>query len=314
MKKYYLIDSENVGDSWISLLLSAAPEDEILVFYTLKSPHMSYRNLILLKQSPREVCFIECCEGANALDFQLCTELGYRIHEAPACEYVIVTNDTGYDAVVKYWKQRSIAVRRLPGKLCSAVKPALPASEELRPAETALPVEADVPEIAPAALLNAEDASPSLPEAPSAPASAAPAVHPAEGQVTDACALEILYCVGKDNLADLHEALTQLYGSKKALSVYNSFKSESSYNTYLAKHEKLSSEEKQSSYCKVVFALADPPAEMPADFPSAVMNCWRQKKNLNSLRATLQNRYGREKCSVYYSMIKAHIKVLDNIK
>ncbi|MCQ2558862.1 MAG: PIN domain-containing protein, partial [Oscillospiraceae bacterium] len=73
LKKYYLIDSENVGDSWISLLLSAAPEDEILVFYTLKSPHMSYKNLILLKQSPREVCFIECCEGANALDFQLCT-------------------------------------------------------------------------------------------------------------------------------------------------------------------------------------------------------------------------------------------------
>ncbi len=100
MNKIYFIDSENVGDSWISLLNTIAKEDEILVFYTAKSPHMNYKNLVLLKQSPREVTFIECCEGNNALDFQLSTELGYRVSDLDDTEFIIVSNDTGFDAVV----------------------------------------------------------------------------------------------------------------------------------------------------------------------------------------------------------------------
>ena len=42
MKKIYLVDSENVGDIWVPLLVSSQPEDVILVFYTQKSPHMNY--------------------------------------------------------------------------------------------------------------------------------------------------------------------------------------------------------------------------------------------------------------------------------
>ena len=40
MSKKYFVDSENVGDSWIDLLDTASEEDEILVFYTEKSPNM----------------------------------------------------------------------------------------------------------------------------------------------------------------------------------------------------------------------------------------------------------------------------------
>lgn len=124
MNKIYFIDSENVGDNWISLLNTVAPDDEILVFYTARSPHMNYKNLILLKQSPKEVTFIECCEGNNALDFQLCTDLGYRVRDLGEAEFIIVSNDTGFDAVVKYWTQRSKCVRRIPGKACATVNPA----------------------------------------------------------------------------------------------------------------------------------------------------------------------------------------------
>ena len=121
MNKIYFIDSENVGDNWISLLNTVAPDDEILVFYTARSPHMNYKNLILLKQSPKEITFIECCEGNNALDFQLCTDLGYRVRDLGEAEFIIVSNDTGFDAVVKYWVQRSKCVRRIPGKACATV-------------------------------------------------------------------------------------------------------------------------------------------------------------------------------------------------
>ena len=114
----YLIDSENVGDFWIPLLELPAEETELVVFYTRNSPHMSYESLIKLKQSDRAVSFIKCYEGTNALDFQLVSELGYRLALDDSDEFVIVTNDTGYDAAVKYWRHKKRAVKRITGKEC----------------------------------------------------------------------------------------------------------------------------------------------------------------------------------------------------
>ena len=45
MGKIYLVDSENVGDIWVPLLVSSQEDDEVLVFYTTKSPHMNYENV-----------------------------------------------------------------------------------------------------------------------------------------------------------------------------------------------------------------------------------------------------------------------------
>ena len=90
--KHYLIDSENVGDFWIPLLELPADRAELIVFYTKNSPHMSYDSLIKLKESDRKVTFIKCYEGTNALDFQLCSELGFLIAVNPGDEFIIVTN------------------------------------------------------------------------------------------------------------------------------------------------------------------------------------------------------------------------------
>ena len=77
MKNIFFVDSENVGDSWIELFDYLKGEDIILVFYTDKSPNMSYANLITLKQSPFFPEFIMCENGTeNSLDFQLVTYLG----------------------------------------------------------------------------------------------------------------------------------------------------------------------------------------------------------------------------------------------
>lgn len=122
MSKKYFVDSENVGDSWIDLLDTASEEDEILVFYTEKSPNMKYNDLIKLKQAPREVTFMECCAGNDALDFQLSTELGYQVHDIGDTEFIIVSNDTGYDAVVTYWRDRRIKIKRILGKTCSHIQ------------------------------------------------------------------------------------------------------------------------------------------------------------------------------------------------
>lgn len=118
MTVQYLIDSENVGDFWIPLLELPDEETELIVFYTKNSPHMSYESLIRLKESDKKVTFVKCYEGTNALDFQLVSELGYRICQNEEGRFVVVTNDTGYDAAVKYWRRKKRSVKRITGKEC----------------------------------------------------------------------------------------------------------------------------------------------------------------------------------------------------
>ena len=116
MKRIYLVDSENVGDIWVPLLVASQPDEEVIVFYTQKSPHMNYENVRLLKETEKEAEFIKCFEGSNALDFQLVTQLGYMLCENQENCYVIVSYDTGFDAAVRYWKQRNMPVQRISGK------------------------------------------------------------------------------------------------------------------------------------------------------------------------------------------------------
>ena len=60
-KKVYLIDSENVGDIWVTHIMEfAEPQDEIVVFYTQKSPYMSYENIRKLMETDSDIIFIKC--------------------------------------------------------------------------------------------------------------------------------------------------------------------------------------------------------------------------------------------------------------
>lgn len=131
MKRSYLIDSENINEIWVELLEALEEKDDILVFYTDKSAHMGYDRIIrLMEQKKGTLKWIKCFGGQNALDFQLVTELGYRISQEPKKEYVIVSNDTGYDVVVRYWEQRDCKVRRIRGTECETMVTRLKAENE----------------------------------------------------------------------------------------------------------------------------------------------------------------------------------------
>ena len=49
--RHFLVDSENVNDNWLMLFDMADENDEIIVFYTKKSPHMSYMSVIRLMEN-----------------------------------------------------------------------------------------------------------------------------------------------------------------------------------------------------------------------------------------------------------------------
>lgn len=126
----YFIDSENINDVWVSLFDNISENDRVIVFYTDKSAHISCENVRKLMEIDRDlITWISCYNlSSNALDFQLVTELGAMAAKNSAKEYVIVSNDTGFDSVVKYWSKQSVNIRRIKGNMCNVKieKPAEP--------------------------------------------------------------------------------------------------------------------------------------------------------------------------------------------
>lgn len=111
-KKIYLVDTENVGSTWKELLPAKANADQILLFFTDNSPYVSYNDLQLILQYPNQFEMIKCNPGKNGLDFQLVSYLGYLLKTASKSNYIIVSNDCGFDAVVKFWQDRGMSVIR----------------------------------------------------------------------------------------------------------------------------------------------------------------------------------------------------------
>lgn len=126
--KNYFIDLENVGNRWLDILGEVRAGDRIDIFYTSSNPVLHYPELERILSSAARFTLTSCASGNNALDFQLCTELGHRVSQngGGAVSYIILSNDNGFDAVVSYWRERSvdIARRALPAAAPKAEKPA----------------------------------------------------------------------------------------------------------------------------------------------------------------------------------------------
>lgn len=192
MKNIFLIDSENVADSWLDLFDYLSDEDVLLVFYTDKSPNMSYANLIRLKQSPINPEFILCDNGTeNALDFQLSTYLGSLTVKNPDDNLIIVTRDKGFDAVVKFWTTRGYNVCRKAPSIFYTLS-----GDE--------PITTTTPEI--------ESASDSDVETPLI-------IDYDEDEVDT-----LLKCTGKGNLSTIHNILISIYGKDNGSFIYNIIK------------------------------------------------------------------------------------------
>lgn len=108
----YLVDTENMGLAWMRYVKEARPGDLFLLFYTTNSHSIDFASLKKITTSKAKFECIPCCIGTNALDFQLVTELGFRIAKKPLLDYVVLSKDKGFDAVVSYWQERGIRIER----------------------------------------------------------------------------------------------------------------------------------------------------------------------------------------------------------
>lgn len=114
----YLINTENVQTKFVQLIDGLNNEDTIMLFMN-KEHNMSLHIDDVLNINSKNVTIeiVDCCSGKakkNALDFQLVSYLGYIISKQGKQRYVIVSNDSGFDPVVEFWKDRlNIDIERI---------------------------------------------------------------------------------------------------------------------------------------------------------------------------------------------------------
>ena len=314
MKQIFFIDSENVNDLWVSLLDTTDEEAQLLVFYTKNSPHMGYSNVRKLKESDRPITFIKCYEGTNALDFQLVSELAFRLKECEDYEMVVVTNDNGFDAAVNYWKDRGFNVRRINGQACCNFRSNQIGSGGVGiSSQTAAPAMGEKPEKEAApkkefAPKKEEKVCGETAQATDRTEQEEQTIVPETAQVTDYPKEELdtlVRCLGKKKTAELHNALVAIYGDQ-GKEYYNIIKPK----TYKVEPQAWKLSEKFQKYTAIVCANSEL-KETPEGFADFLYNARDKMKNLNSFRASLTKEYGKEKGGVYYNIMKPHVKWME---
>lgn len=279
----YLVDSENVNDVWIRLVTNMEPQDEILVFYTEKSPHMSYEKVIeLTRLSDRPIEWIKCVEGSNALDFQLVTELGARVAIDPEYAFVIVSNDNGFDAVVKYWTQREKDVCRMKSAECrqfvrkSNERPSECLETELLEEQS----DTQVDEAVPSYMGDIEQLSQSIP---------------------------------MSKLTLFHDAFVCMYDQDTGDEIYYYMKAHKEELEHLSENYL----PKRKARLKNYFYMALAHAGGDVADTDTVMEIYHHidepKKNLQKLNVEAVKRFGQERGTECYKVLKKHVKIMSKL-
>ena len=141
----YLIDFENVASNGFEGLELLDDGSELLIFYSEQHSTISITVHQELERSRIRKTYMPIKTGGkNALDFQLVSWLGYEIAKNGGEQFVIVSKDTGFDAVVDFWQKRNVSVSRHPDLRKAVKKTFLKRASEVAaeiPEEPVLPEE-----------------------------------------------------------------------------------------------------------------------------------------------------------------------------
>ena len=109
---YFLVDYENVRVSGLDGQSGLTENDVVIIFYSINADSLTFGLHRRINESKANFQFQKISVGEkNALDFQLCSYLGFLIRDnigigeknpADDCNYYVVSNDKGY-AVLSDW-------------------------------------------------------------------------------------------------------------------------------------------------------------------------------------------------------------------
>lgn len=107
----YLVDFENVKSDGLNGIADLKVEDKVIIFYSINADKITFSLHKRMNESLAKINYMKVEVGhKNALDFQLVTYLGYLLAKDEKEEYVIVSNDNGYNNVITFWKKKNYKV------------------------------------------------------------------------------------------------------------------------------------------------------------------------------------------------------------
>lgn len=111
---YFLVDYENVNVSGLDGIAKLTEGDSIIIFYSENANTLTFGMHRRINESKADIQFQKVAVNEkNALDFQLCSYLGFLIHDTMTEEnnYFVVSNDSSYSVLPNYWKKFDVNVK-----------------------------------------------------------------------------------------------------------------------------------------------------------------------------------------------------------
>lgn len=104
MNTYYLVDYENVGSNGLIGCNNMTESDHIIIFFTQNARKIDMADIA--NHGNAELKMIEIPAGKQSADIHIGSYLGYLVGKSK-CNIVIISNDTDFDNVIKFWRKES---------------------------------------------------------------------------------------------------------------------------------------------------------------------------------------------------------------
>lgn len=108
---FYLIDYENVNIEGLQGVENLTAADEVIIFYSEHADKLTFDLHRRLNETKAQISYFKvgACKK-NALDFQLVSYLGYLIAQHSGQAFYIISHDTGFQSVVRFWAEQKITI------------------------------------------------------------------------------------------------------------------------------------------------------------------------------------------------------------
>lgn len=105
IETYYLIDYENVGSDGLSGCDKLNKTDHIIIFFTKNAKKIDMSEIA--DHGNAKLDMIEVPAGKQSADIHIGSYLGYLTGVNKDCSIIIISKDTDFDNVIKFWKDKT---------------------------------------------------------------------------------------------------------------------------------------------------------------------------------------------------------------
>lgn len=284
-RKYYLIDTENIGDRWFDMPKKIRRKDRILTFYT-KHHSRHLEEFIANQVHNPKILWLECAVGTNALDYQLMGVLSYLIAKHPKASFCIFSNDKDYRNTVDFWKSRGIKISQKSFEIINKKKGKKKKGQSKK----------------------SKDEKSRLPEKALPSASQRNMIAGQEKLKEEQYVTEIARSVPVSDLGGWYQSLTALLGQEKGRKWYLKIREDASMRDALSKH--YSNDEAFRGIHLITLVLNHHGLDMARAEDAYKIIRSHNRKNLKAIKADFDKKFGKKPPQRYYKVLRPLVQII----